>query len=215
MCSQSVLGSRRTHNAQTDPPDRRMDNRGTGRQAEEQSGQELLGDEEWLDQIENHGPFLLSDDEGEASQRAPAAKKRKYGNAATVEKKKASFPCIVCNNAYSSEPAAQRHMAARHHICRPVHQLKCQYCGSVFDDADNFGEHRRHSEDHLKDYFARVLGMERDQEMTRGTLKTFLESAACKQAKGLGLAKRGGDRDALAEAVVAAGITRDPAADRY
>lgn len=76
--------------------------------------------------------------------RKRTGRKRKLG-----EGREKAHVCFLCDKDYMYKGHLRRHIATEHHICRPVSQEKCEFCGAVFSSA-TFEEHKVTSDREVK-----------------------------------------------------------------
>jgi hypothetical protein len=57
--------------------------------------------------------------------------------------------CFLCDKDYMYKGHLRRHIATEHHICLPVSQERCEFCGAVFSSS-TFEEHKVTSDRELK-----------------------------------------------------------------
>ena len=72
------------------------------------------------------------------------ANKRSKGRPPPPKKRNAEWdkvPCVLCNKSYRTVAYLRKHLVAKHRVCTPVVQLKCEFCGFVFSDSEQFRCH--------------------------------------------------------------------------
>ena len=51
------------------------------------------------------------------------------------------FLCVICKKPYQTLSNLQKHTVAKHRVCQPVIQVKCEFCGNIFADEGDFYKH--------------------------------------------------------------------------
>lgn len=51
------------------------------------------------------------------------------------------FMCVICKKPYQTVTYLQKHMVAKHRVCEPVVQAKCDFCGCTFSEQGQFELH--------------------------------------------------------------------------
>ena len=88
------------------------------------------------------------------------------------------IPCLLCNKPYQTVGNLQKHMVANHHICDPVCQIKCAFCGNVFSDEVQFQTHSDGSSRKLARNTGALARLQQDQvELSRVLRKIAREEA--------------------------------------
>lgn len=119
---------------------------------------------------------------------AAASATRKRPLAASATRKVRSeiwdkIPCLLCNRPYKTVAYLQKHMVAKHRICQPVVQVKCEFCGSVFADQEQFQAHAESSSRELVKNTGAVALLRQDQlEFSRVLRRLAREDAQEEEA---------------------------------
>ena len=107
------------------------------------SAQEMIFDEQPGEEDagkENVPPAGLPD----TTKRRRTSRKRRLG-----EGREKAHVCFLCDKDYMYKGHLRRHIATEHHICLPVSQERCEFCGAVFSSS-TFEEHKVTSDREVK-----------------------------------------------------------------
>jgi hypothetical protein len=88
------------------------------------------------------------------------------------------FICVLCQRPYQTIAYLNKHMAAKHRICQPVVQVKCEFCGSTFADQDQFQMHAEGARGELSRTTGVVAQLRQDQVAFSRVLRTFAHEEA-------------------------------------
>ena len=92
------------------------------------------------------------------------------------------IPCLICNKPYQTVAYLQKHMIAKHKICQPVIQVKCNFCGCTFADQKEFELHSEEASRHLANHTGAVAQLRQDQlEFSRILRKIVREESQAKE----------------------------------
>ena len=61
--------------------------------------------------------------------------------------------CFLCDKDYVYKGHLRRHLTIVHHLCYPVQQIKCNFCGATFTCEETFEDHKVGSEEEIKNFF--------------------------------------------------------------
>ena len=112
-----------------------------------------------------------------ASEGAPPRKK-----AARTAESWDKIPCLICNKPYQTVAYLQKHMIAKHKICQPVIQVKCNFCGCTFACQKEFELHSEEASRHLANHTGAVAQLRQDQlEFSRILRKIVREESQAKE----------------------------------
>jgi hypothetical protein len=92
------------------------------------------------------------------------------------------IPCLICNKPYQTVAYLQKHMLAKHKICQPVIQVKCNFCGCTFACQKEFELHSEEASRHLANHTGAVAQLRQDQlEFSRILRKIVREESQAKE----------------------------------
>ena len=92
------------------------------------------------------------------------------------------IPCLICNKPYQTVAYLQKHMIAKHKLCQPVIQVKCNFCGCTFADQKEFELHSEEASRHLANHTGAVAQLRQDQlEFSRILRKIVREESQAKE----------------------------------
>ena len=80
-------------------------------------------------------------------------------------------PCVLCNKSYRTFAYLRKHMVAKHRVCNPVVQIRCEFCGSLFSDRDQFRYHAEHTSREIANETGVVADLRQDQLEFSRTLR--------------------------------------------
>lgn len=88
------------------------------------------------------------------------------------------YPCVLCNKPYKTVAYLQKHMVAKHRLCDPVVQIKCELCGCLFSNQSQFKIHADLARKKIDNYTGAVAAMKQEQlEYSRVVLNKAREDA--------------------------------------
>ena len=73
------------------------------------------------------------------------------------------YPCLICNRPYKTVAYLQKHMMAKHKICDHVVQIRCEFCGIMFSDQEQFRVHAARSRHALETLTGEVAQLRQEQ----------------------------------------------------
>jgi len=85
----------------------------------------------------------------------------------------AKFICVLCQKPYRTISNLQKHMVAKHRVCQPVVQVKCEFCGNVFADQLQFESHAEEASHELSRNTGVMAQLRQEQLDYSRSLTTF------------------------------------------
>ena len=102
-------------------------------------------------------------------QPAVPAKKRKR----CVKIRPIARMCILCHKVYVSHIYLQRHLAAKHRVCEPVHQIECEFCSAKFSDLESFYRHDAVTKKNIREQLGPIAKTVEEQQEYARALQHF------------------------------------------
>ncbi len=89
--------------------------------------------------------------------------RKKVVRTAAAAKNWDKIPCLICNKPYQTVAYLQKHMMAKHKICQPMIQEKCDFCGCKCASQNEIELHSEEASSHLANHTGAVAQLRQDQ----------------------------------------------------